>query len=288
MARLPENPNTTKHLLDTTMPPVRGGDNVRGYLGMSGLAEACSRKVWLGFRRASTSTYTPRTMRIFERGDIEEARIVAALKNIGIECFRRDKDGNKIEITGAIGEEQEELVGFAGHAKGHPDGRCIGVIEAPKTEHLLEIKTMNDAGFKKLIKDGLRKVKPIYFGQVQRYMDKMGLTRTLHITVNKNDEDIYVERIRLDEEYAKELADRERDIIMSDAPPLREFSRTWHECKWCNHVGVCHDNVPPVVTCRSCAKVDMEMDGVWRCSMSGNALSYAEQMKACPSYTRSF
>lgn len=286
MVMLPENKHTTKFLLDTVHPPLKKKDAPRGYLGMSGIGDACTRKLWLGFRMASKQNFSPKTLRIFERGDIEEARMIRDLKNIGIECFRRDADGNKIEITGAVDEEQEEIVGFAGHAKGHPDGRCLNVPEAPKTEHLLEIKTMNDNGFKKLVKEGLKKTKPVYFAQVQRYMDKMKLTRTLHITTNKNDEEPYVERVKFDPVFAKDLERKEQDIIMSDAPPLKEFSRTWYECKMCNHFGFCHDNVSPVVSCRSCAHVDMEVDGVWVCGSSKKQLSHADQVAACPSYRR--
>lgn len=285
MAKLPENENTTKHMLDTTMPDS-SGSGPRGYLGMSSIGDPCARKLWFSFRWASKSAFTPRTMRIFERGDIEEARVIRDLTRIGVECFRRDEDGNKIPITGAIGEKQEEIVGFAGHAKGHPDGRCIGVIEAPKAEHLLEIKTMNDNGFKKLVKEGLKKTKAVYYSQVQIYMRRMKLTRTLHITKNKNDEDYYIERVKYDEDHALELERKEQDIIMSDAPPLKEFPKTWYACKSCNHYDVCQERGVPKLSCRSCANVEMELDGVWRCGINQELLDLNKQLVGCTSYRR--
>jgi hypothetical protein len=287
MAKIPENPNTTKHLLDSTMPESKG-DGPRLYLGMSSIGDPCARKLWYSFRWASSGSHTPRTLRIFERGDLEEARVITALKRIGIECFRRDEYGEKVEITGAVGEEQEEIIGFAGHAKGHPDGRCLGVVESPKTEHLLEIKTMNDAGFKKLVKEGLKKSKPVYYSQVQVYMARLKLKRTLHITVNKNDEEYYIERVKFDEDHAKDMERREQDIIMSDIPPIKEFPKVWYACKMCNHYNVCQEQAPPNVNCRSCANVEMEIDGVWKCAINSEQLNKAKQLAGCSSYRRAW
>lgn len=282
MAKISFDENTTYFKLNAIKEPPQ---KPRLYLGMSSLGDACMRKLWYGFRWASARTITRRTMRIFERGDIEEQRVIRDLKAIGVECFRRDGD-LKIEITGAVGEKQEEFVGFAGHAKGHPDGRCLGVPEAPKTEHLLEIKTMNDANFKKLKKLGIKASKPVYYSQAQRYMAKGNLTRTLHITTNKNDEDYHIERIHFDKDHADDLARKETDIILSDSPPTRVFARTWFECKVCSHFAVCHDGAAPRVTCRSCRNVELEVDGIWRCGLTQEVLTGEKQMAACSSYTR--
>ncbi len=283
MVKIPEPKNTTQTLL--LNKTVDADWKPRPYLGMSGLGDECSRKVWLNFRWASIRQLTWRTMRIFERGDIEEQRVVRDLKSIGIRCYRVLAD-EEIDITGAVGEEQEELVGFAGHAKGHPDGRCINVPEAAATPHLLEIKTMNDNHFKQLIKNGLKKMHPVYWAQAMRYMKAMKLKRTLHVTVNKNDEMLHIERIHYDHDEAETLIECERDLIMSDAPPARQFPRTYFKCKWCNHFGFCHDAEPPQATCRSCRNVDMEVGGVWKCGIDHAVLNYDAQLAGCSSYSR--
>lgn len=291
MAKIDFKTNTTQFTIENAPPEKQ--ENTRGYLGMSGLGGSCTRKTWLGWRFASPKIIDPRSKRIFERGDLEEKRIITDLKKFGMEVFRRDDCGNKFELTGEVGEEQEHLVGFAGHAAGHPDGRVIGVIEAPKTEHLLEIKTMNDARWKKCEKDGVKVSDPTYYSQVNRYMERMDLRRCLFISTNKNDERRLYERIKFDQEESEKLIRLEQDIITSDVPHGQKFKRSWFECRnpkfSCAHFDVCHNDKAPVKTCRSCEHVDLATEGKWLCGLNNDKdLTLAEQLKACPSYKRSF
>jgi len=261
----------------------------REYLGMSSLGSDCERKVWLGFRFASRKIIPYRIKLIFDRGHWEEHRIIRDLKKLGLRVFRRNEKSEEIEIFGTDGEKQEQIIGFAGHAKGHLDGRCVGVLEAPKTEHLLEMKSMNDARFKAWQNKGVKESDPVYYSQTQRYMDKSKLTRTLFAVRNKNNEDLKFERIRFDKPHADMLAKKEQDIITSDVPFGQKFSRTWFACKGCSHYDVCHNDAAPVKTCRSCEHVDLALEGKWLCAMNKDKeLSLADQLKACPSYRRLF
>lgn len=292
MARIPINTNTTEFLIENA--PDEEQVPSRGYLGMSGLGDECKRKIWYGFRFASRSYISPRIKRIFERGNIEEKRIIKELKHHGIKVFKIE-DGKRTELFGYEGESQEEIVGFAGHSKGHPDGRVLGLPESPEKEHLLEIKTMNDSNFKALKKEGVKASKPEYYCQVQKYMSEMKdingkqIDRALFIATNKNDESRYYERIKLDKDYAEDISKIETHIIMSDQPAAEKFSRAYFKCKWCNHFDVCHNDEPPKVTCRSCEHVDMGVDGKWLCGLNNDKeLSLEDQLKACPSYRRLF
>jgi len=290
MVKIPSNMHTTQFMLDT-LPDIQ--ETRRPYLGMSSLASDCTRKIWYGFRFATKKVIPAKVMRIFKRGDWEEHRIIKDLKEIGIEVYRLE-NGEKIEIFGMHGEKQEEIIGFAEHAKGHIDGRCIGVIEAPKTEHLLEMKTMNSARFKKFCDKGVQESDPVYYGQAQRYMDGIGATRALFISTNKDNEDRQVERIRIDKEYVADLKRREQDIIMSDSPNLWEkFSRSWYACKGCAAYDVCQNEAEPVRSCRNCEHVDLAMEGKWVCGLNNDReLSLEEQisLSACngKSYRRLF
>lgn len=294
MAKIPfEKVNSTKNLIENQPDEVTFPS--RSYLGMSGIGGSCIRKLWLGFRWASMSRLSIRSKRIFERGDIEEKRIITDLKKIGIEVFSRIGDV-KIEMTGDIGERQEELVGGFGHAKGHPDGRCLNVPEAPKTEHCLEMKTMGSKYFKSFLEKGIKESHPVYYAQVNRYMKAMGLERTLFIATNKDTEERHYERIHLDNKRAAELIQIENEIITSDVPVGEKFSPGWFECKYCNQFDVCHAGVAPLKTCRSCEYSDRALNGVWICTNRNNLrdghdckeLSVDEQKAACKFYKRAF
>lgn len=286
MAKIIFNTHTTKNLIENA-PDIE--EKPRPYLGMSSIGKECSRQLFYGFRFAKKKILSVRLKRIFERGDIEEARIICDLKKIGIEVFRREGE-NKIEMTGEIGEKQEELIGFGGHAKGHPDGRLLNIIEAPKTEHLLEIKTMKASQFALFVKKGIKESHPVYFSQSQIYMKRMKLERTLLIATNKDDESREYERIKFDKEHAAELEQKEFQIITAETPEnFAKFSKSYYQCRWCEFSDVCHENETPLKTCRSCEYVDLALDGKWVCTLNNDKeLTLGDQLSACRQYRRLF
>jgi len=288
---LPMNQNTTEHAIESRIIV----DTPRSYLGMSGLGDPCSRKIWLGWRWASPKQYPARVKRIFNRGDLEEARIIADLKEVGIEVYRKDptiqvvqKGDDHIELFGHIGERQEELIGFAGHVKGHTDGRLLGVIEAPKTEHLAEFKTANAKGFKKFKDLGVKEAHKVYYGQLTRYMGGLNLTRAMFIVNNKDTEERHYERVKFDKYYYADLVRKEVEIVLSELPPEKEFAKTWFECKFCDQRAVCHNGATPQVNCRTCEHVDLHDKGRWTCGLNQKDLTFDDQLKGCELYKRLF
>lgn len=285
MVLIPTNGmNTTANAIDSKMFQ----DELRPYLGMSGIGHSCDLAIWFGFRWATKSQHEARVERIFRRGDLEEARIIADLKSVGVEVYRPGSNGEHIELFGTEDEEQEELVGFAGHAKGHTDGRCLGIIEAPKTPHLLEMKTANSKNFKKYIGTTLKVANPVYYGQVQRYMESAKLTRTMFIVTNKDDESRHSERVYFDKDLAADLVRKESDIILSMEPPEKRFAKSWYECRYCNHKKVCHYEGIPAKSCRTCEHIELCNAGVWKCDRTSAILSYGEQLTGCDKYSRLF
>ncbi len=290
MVLIPEKKNTTLSKIEE----IKVVSEQRSYLSMSDIGNDCFRAMWMNFRWCSEDILSAKTIRIFARGDLEESRVVSYLKAAGVYVYKQwEEDGEKLPLTGAVGEEQEELIGFAGHAKGHPDGRCIGVIEAPKTPHLLEIKTMNDKYFKILLKCKLQTANPTYYDQMQRYMGEMKLTRGLFVAVNKNDEEIYIERVYFNKERYKALCEKERAVILSEFIPTKEFKPTWYKCRWCKHRFACHrefydkfgEGKDPQANCRTCKHVDLGDDGKWFCSkMDDKELTVKSQRIGCSMY----
>ena len=281
MVKIPEKQNTTENAIES----MTFTNNHRSYLGMSGIGHECILYLWYSFHWAyKPEVNTARQKRIFDRGDLEEQRIIKDLKSIGIEVFRRDRDGSKIEIYGFANEKQEEMVVFGGHIKGHIDGRALGVKEAPKTEHLLEFKTANESNFKKIKNLGVALAKPEYYAQMQRYMHELKLTRTLFIVTNKNTEERYYERVRYDKDHALMLVEKEQEVIVSICPPKDKFSPTWYKCRWCNAKDICHTGKEPEKNCRTCQHVDFYENGRWSCCIDNNnpkTLSLQDQRNGC-------
>ena len=240
----------------------------RPYLGMSQLGEKCSRKLWYDFRICSEIKIKPRLKRLFDRGHREEYVFQRDLRKIGVICL-------------VDPENQPEFVDGNGHIKGHPDDRLQNVPDAPKTDHLGEYKTHKDSSFKDLKKKGLRKSKPVHYGQMIVYMYKWKLKRGLYIAVNKNDDDRYYERISCDNEYAKELLQKGRDIISSEIPPPKIGKPTFYECKWCAYYEICHYGATPLKNCRTCKYGDVLDEGKWACSGHKIELSFDQQLKGC-------
>lgn len=270
--QLPEKEDTARVLeLLCEIIKEKANEKPRSYLGMSSIGDPCSRKLWYDFHFATDKKeHSEKTKRIFNTGHIAEAFIIKDLEKIG--C----------KVTNA----QAECVGVSDHFKGHIDGEIIGVIEAPKTIHLLEIKTHNDKSFKDVAKKGVKASKPIHYAQVVIYMKKRKLSRALYMAYNKNTSEYYPERIYADNSHAKELEIKASDIILSEEPPVKEFSRTWFACKWCDHFSICHDNTPAASNCRTCDSVDICDDGVWKCTTHRKNLSLEEQKKGCGDYKK--
>lgn len=276
-------------IVETTLSAVEAlefGGKPRTYLGMSGIGEECSRKLWYNFHWASIKTHTAKTERTFNAGHLFEAPLIKQLKLIGCEVFRVDADGNEIELFGNPEEEQEEFSDVTGHSLGHCDGRIRGLIEAPKTVHTLEIKTMAQKYFTPLVKKGVEESNPSYYAQMQRYMLAQGLKRAFFAAINKNTSELHFERINLDKDFAERLQEKGTHIILSEEPNEKEFTKDFFKCTWCDHKEVCHEFEEPEKNCRTCEYSDLEMEGKWSCSKKGKQIPEGLQRKGCNQYVK--
>lgn len=247
----------------------------RTYLGMSSIGHGCRRFLWYQFRWAFREEFSSRQMRLFGRGHKEEPIIIAELAKIGIVV----KDG---------ADNQVGYVGCFGHYMGHSDGKAFNVPEAPKTTHLAEFKTINDKGFKQLLKLGLQKSKLVYYSQMQAYMKEENLTRGLFIAVNKNDDNWYVERVYYDKGFAEDLTRKAEEIIFSPIPDVRTLPPSWFECGWCPAKDICEGRKEPNKNCRTCKHSAPIPDGKWLCNHFNVEIATETQKagKDCTKYER--
>ena len=244
-------------------PPIK--QVTRPYIGISGIGNECPRALWYGFRWVAMREFVPRVQRLLTRGHREEPIIIADLKAIG--CV--------------VSGRQKTIITGEGHIKGHTDGIIENVPDAPKTPHLLELKTANDSNFKKIVKQGVEKAKPEYYAQCQCYMDKLNLKRALFIVVNKNTDARYYERIHLNKKVAQFYFDRAMDIITTEIPPDKIGASTWFACKWCDYYDVCQFDGPISKNCRTCKSLDLHPKGRWRCSLRKEPRGVKRQREGC-------
>ncbi len=254
MVLLPENYNTTHHKLNSLSSHK---SSHRGKsIGMSQLGTDCDRKLWLGLHWfAPPEVISGKLQRIFDTGIEAEEFMVRDLERIGIEVTKR----------------QEEIWGFGNYVHGFTDGRCINVPEAPKTEHLLEMKTHNDRSWNGVYKNGVKKSKPLHYAQMQRYMAGLSLSRALYLAYNKNTSAYYSERVKFNPGFAEDLIRKESDIVLSSELPKRKFERHFFQCKFCDFSEFCYDNAPAPKNCRTCKHSDLFGGGTWVCTLNSEA-----------------
>lgn len=231
----------------------------REYLGGSQIGVECRRALWFSFRWVRQPSFPGRIRRLFETGHREEERIIANLRAIGCEVL------DKNPSTG----EQWEIVDVDRHLMGHADGAVLGLLESPKTWHLLECKTMNKRQFDELLKKGCRQAKPTHWNQCQLYMGGLGLKRCAYFVQCKDDDRLYMERIKYDAKVYKMLLLKARSIIYAESPPDRiGKDASFYLCKWCSFSDFCWGNGWPDVNCRTCAHSTPAADGKWECARS--------------------
>jgi len=232
----------------------------------------CDRAIWLAFRRASVpETITWRKRRIFERGNIEEERLLDLLRLIGIE----------------VTDQQARVRGAGGHLRGKIDAQATGIPDASATEHVVECKSAKASSFAKLVREGVQKAMPLHYATLQFYMYKRGLTRCLYMCSCKDDEDLHLERVELDIEFAMRAEARIERIIAMDEPPARLCSkRDDFRGMFCRQAEVCWGEVSARVHCRTCLHATPLLDGNagWDCARWSKPLSLAEQDVGCPAH----
>lgn len=228
----------------------------REHLGGSVLGHPCARWLWLSFRWAVAPSFPGRILRVFRRGQNEEAQIVSDLRAIGID----------IRETG----DHQRRISPAPHLGGSIDGIIYsGVPEAPAKRHIAEFKTHSAKSFDKLEKEGVKKAHHQHWVQMQVYMhgtaDK--IDRALYVAVCKDDDRLYTERVGYDKDAAERAVVRGISIVATPRPPLRiSEDPSWWQCKMCQAHDLCHGSkLTREVNCRTCAHSTPLDDGQWRC-----------------------
>lgn len=249
--------------------PTRRTTGHRAHLGGSQIGHHCDRYLWYQFRWADCDDFSDkgRLLRLFEHGEVEEERIVKDLRAIGADVYPVDPETGKQWLFSAFGGH----FGLSLDATGH---------NFPDTPvwRLLEFKTANDKSFKELLKKGVKEWNPQYYAQVIVGMELSGLKKCLHITVNKNTDEIYAESIKPSVNEATRLLNRAERVIFSNDPMQKcSDDPAWYQCKWCSMQDICHGNMVAQVNMRTCVFSTPTRDGQWYCEKCERNIPESEQ-----------
>lgn len=294
-----------RQILGTLMPEAKdayeaGKDDFRSHLGASMIGRECARELWYNFHWARPPKFEGRMLRLFNRGHLEEPRLVAMLKMIGCEVWSQDAKGNQYRISGV-----------GGHFGSAIDGVVSGCPDLPDRPILGEFKTYNDKQFTKLAGKsddfraflahllnpqmpyaeftgkGVKVAKFEHYVQMQIYMGYYKLTHALYLAVNKNDDQLYAEIIEFDKAIYDLYWSRAEKIIMADTiPPRINESPGFFKCMFCDFKRICHLNDPVSVNCRTCAGSVPTPDGQWHCIKWSHPLTKQAQLQGCQEYDR--
>ena len=202
----------------------------RGYLGISQLGHECDRCLWYVVQNAPRDHVTPRTIRIWERGSWEEARIISDLETIG--CTVTDTQS---EVELSIPEAKCKVLG-------HCDAVVHNLPTDPDYPHLLEIKTAADTSFSKFRSSGIKKANYQYWLQAQLYAVLMGIPKILFVVVNKNDESRYFETFKAEPAVLFPIQVRVAEIMLTEEAPekIGNGHSDFFTCRMCSFRTVCH------------------------------------------------
>ena len=256
----------------------------RSHLGASLIGRECKRYLWYVFRWCLHEKTTGRQQRLFNRGHREEARFIEWLEGIGFKVWFENRD----EAPNEKGEyPQYRISDVMGHFGGSLDGIAVlperyGIAEPV----LLEFKTNGTgAGFNKLADDGMPIAKPEHFAQTSTYGKKYNFRYCVYLNINKNDDSLHIEVVKLNHNLGEQMIMKAEQIIMSQTAPARlSDNPTFHKCGYCHMKEVCHKGAVVEVNCRSCAFARPVENAEWFCEVHNGNIPKEFIPTACPSY----
>ena len=270
MAELPAITSLTREAIFAGYE-ADASDGFRSHLGASLIGKACERALWYDFRWTTKARFDGRVLRLFETGNREEERLVRNLRRTGATVLEVDPETGR----------QFRVQAHGGHFGGSLDGVAIHLLEAPKAWHVLEFKTHSNKSFTDLVAKKVRESKPQHFAQMQIYMHLMGMNRAMYLAVNKDTDDLYVQRVEADVAYTEQLLEKARRIIFAPTPlPRISEEPSWYQCRLCDHADVCHGTRAAEVNCRTCLH-SSPVEGGWHCDRHQKPLSEVDQRTGC-------
>lgn len=206
----------------------------RNYIGMSELGDKCLRRVYYKATKVQLPPLTGERLRVFEMGHAFEAMVLDWMIAAGFDIKSRNRDG-----------QQFEFVTAGGRIKGHIDGAIVGGPPIPMLVYpaLWENKALKAKFWNAIVKHGLEKAEPSYYGQFQQYMGYGQINMGLFTTINKDTAEIYHCIIQYNGKVAQRCSDNGVSVIksidMGMPPPRISANSDFFICKMCEYRDHC-------------------------------------------------
>lgn len=227
----------------------------------SSLGEQCLAKTWYAWRWAVKEAIPGRVARMFGRGNEAEARMITYIQKGGWQI--QEFDPSKPETQQF---RQWRAKAIEGHMSNYADGKCYNP-EFCLSEWLLELKTMERSKFNRLVaKRSVMQCEHKYYTQVQIYLKVLNLPFCLFVAECTEDQEIYVEIIRYNEDAAARAIEVGYMIAFANIRPARVSDNpTFGMCKSCKFHDICHFETPVDKNCRSCLNCQPVANGQFFC-----------------------
>lgn len=238
-------------------------DGVRQYIGASGIGNACNAYLAFCLRGYPDNDVAPQLNRIFREGNRIEDQIVSDLRKAGFTVY--DVDPNT--------KRQWRYTDYGTHVIGHADGqieldeRFEGCRRGEVA--LLELKSMNDASFRKFQGKGVKSSHPTYYGQVQLMMGLSKINKSLFVCYNKNNSKYASELVPFDSTFYASQHARIQIAMTNEARKIASDETDWR-CKGkgstCFKFDVCWGDKKPNMFCSSCKHAEANESDIWYCT----------------------
>jgi len=242
------------------------GEKPRCYIGAS-TGHECIAKMQLSLRGAPNDPVDPRTQRIFREGHRLEDQVVRDMKRMAnVRVYEKDL------MTG----RQHRAEWLGGHVVCHSDG--LVDLEDGSQQLILEIKSMNDANFKKFKTYGVKASHRHYYSQMQMMMAMFKIERSFFISYCKNTSGYHAEIVPFDQEMWDEIYSNIQAALDGHSWRVSSTPNDWR-CKMCFKRTQCWENPALNPTCQMCSHSRPDDDGGFTCKLTNR-----QEKEACGQY----
>ena len=234
-----------------TRAAAERGEKARCYIGAS-TGHDCVARLQLSLRGFPSDSVDAKLQRIFREGHRLEDQVVRDLKKMAdLRVYEKDYDGRQFSRSW-----------LNGHIVCHSDG--LVDFEDGSDKLILEIKSMNDANFKKFKSHGVKASHRKYYSQMQMMMAMFALDRSFFISYCKNTSSYHAEIVHFDQEEWDEIYENIQMALNGSSQRIASNPSDWR-CKFCFKRTSCWEQPKLEPECRLCKHSIANEDGGFTC-----------------------
>ena len=270
--------DVAKFIDPTIDPTLQAADRVVGELAkpsqagpitFSDLGHKCWRRIWYKFRHVSPETPDISSVKRSVESKVSRDLVIGRIKTV---CNVQDEGGTDRFVFNDL----------AGHVTCQIHGIVKGLIQAPKTWHVLSVRSsVKWKGLNKAVrnygeKQALQEWSDEHYAEAVLSMAASGLTRHYTVISDQGARNWASVRTDANPKFAGYLRAKADKIIFADEAPPKIGDENHFMCRvgFCPMAEVCQHGQLPERHCRTCLHSTPEADGGWSCALG-------HEMKTC-------